>query len=161
MEAVALHALRANLSRQRHQFSDCGMTTVKARVEARDLRHVRQPGGYRVDGGEVVRLVQRRQRDQLAQLRQGLWGDDHRAGEVGSAMNDAMADANDRGLLVPNTEPRRKRIERTGRVAHALAEGFVDGLGAFTVLCGKMRRSTNAFDLSAVGELPVATTLRT
>ena len=41
---------------------------MKARVEAGDLRHAGQPLGDRVDRREIVRLVERSERYQLAQF---------------------------------------------------------------------------------------------
>ena len=58
----------ADLARQRHQLGDRRLAAMKAGVEAGDLRHVGQPLGDRFDRREVVRLMQRRQRNQRSQL---------------------------------------------------------------------------------------------
>ena len=45
---------------------------MKARVEAGDLRHAGQPLGHRVDGREIVGLMQRRERDERPEVLQDL-----------------------------------------------------------------------------------------
>ena len=72
VEAVALHAGLADLARQRHQLGDRRLAAMEARVEAGDLRHAGQPLGDRLDGREVVRLVERRERDEPPQFLEDL-----------------------------------------------------------------------------------------
>ena len=99
---------------------------MEAGVEAGDLRHVGQPLGDRVDGGQVVRLMERRQRRQLAQLVQDLRRDDRRPGESRAAVDDAMADAEHARAAVALAEPRGERVERRAAVAHARVELLVE-----------------------------------
>ena len=72
MEAVALHSGVANRFRERHQLRHRRLAAVEAGVEARHLRHVGQPLAHRFDGGEVVGLMERRQRDQGTKVFQHL-----------------------------------------------------------------------------------------
>ena len=65
VKAVALHAGAANLPRQRNQFRDSRLTAMEARVEAGDLRHAGKPLGHRFNRRQVVRLMERGERDQL------------------------------------------------------------------------------------------------
>ena len=78
VEAVALHTGRADLARQRHELGDGRLAAMEARVEAGDLRHAGQPLRDRVNRREIVRLVERRERYQRAQLVEHLRRDDRR-----------------------------------------------------------------------------------
>ena len=69
MKAVSLHAVLAKIARQRHQFGDCRLAAMKAGVEAGNLRHAGQALGDGFDGRQIVRLMQRRQRDQSMKFR--------------------------------------------------------------------------------------------
>ena len=57
MEPVALDARTAQVPGQRHELGDCRLAAVEARVEARDLRHPRQPLRHRLDGRQVVQEI--------------------------------------------------------------------------------------------------------
>jgi hypothetical protein len=95
VEAVSLHAGAPDVGRQRHQFGDRRLAAVKTGVEAGNLGDTRQTLGDGIDRREVVRLMQRRQRYQLAQLFHHLRRHDRRTGITRAAMDDAMADAED------------------------------------------------------------------
>ena len=64
VKAVALHAGAAQLPGQRNHFRDRRLTAMEARVEARDLRHTGKPLEHSVYRRQVVRLMERSQRDQ-------------------------------------------------------------------------------------------------
>ena len=64
VKAVAAHALIVKRARQRESVVDEGMRAVKRRVETGDLRHAGKCRPGRFDAGEVVRLVQRRERNE-------------------------------------------------------------------------------------------------
>ena len=72
MEAVALHAGAADLPRQGNELGDRRLAAVEARVEAGHLRYAGKPVEDRLDGGQVVRLVERGQRDERPQLLEDL-----------------------------------------------------------------------------------------
>ena len=78
VESVALHAAATEIARQRHDLGDRRLAAMKARVETGDLRHARQSLGHGIDCGEVVRLMERRERHQGAEVRQDLRRDDRR-----------------------------------------------------------------------------------
>ena len=105
VEAVALHAGAADLAGQRHHFGDRRLTAMKARVEAGDLRHTGEPLGDRFDRREIVRLVERSERHQLAQFFQNLRRDDRGTGEVRPAVDDAMADTEHARAAVGRAKP--------------------------------------------------------
>ena len=97
------------------------MAAVEGRVEAGDLRLSGKGADRRLDAGDVVRLVERRERDELAQLGEHRLVDQHRRGEVGAAVDDAMADGDDPARIADVLEPtendahRRVMVERAGR----------------------------------------------
>ena len=65
---------------------------MKGRVEARDLQDFGLHGSDRPDGQEVVRLVQRCERDQGFQIGDHVIVDGHVRVVSRAAMHDAMAD---------------------------------------------------------------------
>ena len=68
---------------------------VKGRVEAGHLRHVGQRVHGRANAGQVGRIVQRRQVGEPLDRGEHLVVDQHRAGELLAAVDDAMADRGD------------------------------------------------------------------
>ena len=82
VEAVALHAGAADLRGQGDELRHRGLAAVERGVEAGDLRHAGEPLRDRLDGGQVVRLVQGSQRHQLPKLLQDLGGHDGGTGET-------------------------------------------------------------------------------
>ena len=78
MEAVTLHACVADLARQRYELRHSGLAAMKARVEADDLRHSRQPFPHRLDRRQVIRLMERGQWNQRTQVLQHLRCHDRR-----------------------------------------------------------------------------------
>ena len=57
MKTVALHSFAANFARQRNQFGDGRLAAMKTRIEAGNLRHMRQTFKNRFDGCQVIRLM--------------------------------------------------------------------------------------------------------
>ena len=154
MEAVALHVVADHGARQGHELGDGRLAAMEAGVEAGHLRHVGQPLGHRVDGGQVVRLMERGERRQLAQLVEDLRRHDRRPGEVRAAVDDAMPDAEHAGAAVALAQPRGQRVERGAPVAHARVELGVDQALARVALDGEPRRRADAVDLPARFEAP-------
>ena len=93
VEAVAADALVVEGARQGVAVGMRGVAAVEGGVEAGDLRHGpgRSPSTRRI-GGEVVRLVQRRQRLERGEPGEDVGVDQHGAVEVGAAVHDAVAD---------------------------------------------------------------------
>ncbi len=71
---------------------------MESGVEAGDLGHLRRDGSDGADGGDVMGLVQRRQRHQLLKTGYHALIDHDRRGIGHSAMHDAVADAAKSGL---------------------------------------------------------------
>ena len=95
MKAVALNTGGADVQRQRNEIRDRGMAAVKTGVEASHLRHIGQAHRHRFNCGEVVRLMERRQRHEIPQLRRHFRRDHDRIGKGLAAMDHAMSDADD------------------------------------------------------------------
>src|SRR3954453_10158706 len=73
MKPVSLDSLATYFMRQGNQVGERRLSSMKARIEAGDLRHVGQTLRNCFDGPDVVRLVQRCERYQTAKLRHDLW----------------------------------------------------------------------------------------
>ena len=125
VKAVALHAGAADLPGQRNQFRDGRLTAMEARVEAGDLRHAGKPLGHRVNRRQVVRLMERGERDQLPQILQNRRRDNGRTGEPCAAMHDAVTDTKNPRAAVLGAEPRGERIERRARVADGAVQRVI------------------------------------
>ena len=104
VKAVAAHAFLGEAARQGEGLRHLWLRPVKRGVEAGDLRHTGAILRHRLDGGHVVRLVQRRQRDQRFQLRQRSPRRRARARRTHAAMHDAMPDGDD-AVLAERTVP--------------------------------------------------------
>ena len=78
MKPVTLHAAATDVARQRNHFRNRRLAAVEARVEARDLRHAREPLRRCLDRSEIVGLVQRGQRDERSEFGKYFRRDDRR-----------------------------------------------------------------------------------
>jgi hypothetical protein len=92
---------------------------MKGRIEASHLKQVRLTGPQQADRGEVVRLVQRRERDQSLQPLDGLGGRAYWRGVVETPVNYAMAYG--REPVVARLLSQKTGQERNGCI---MAEGF-------------------------------------
>ena len=92
MESVAPDALGMKLMRNCVVVRDRVVVAVKRGIEAGDLRKRRKVGQQRADRRQIMRLMQRRQRDEPLQPRHDAMIDQHRPVIVRTAMNDAMTD---------------------------------------------------------------------
>ncbi len=150
VETVPLYTGTANLAGQRHYFGDCRLAAMKARVEAGDLRHAREPLDDRFNRREIVRLVKRSERHQLAQFFENVRRDDRGTGELRSAVDDAMADTEYAGAAVRRTKPGGERIERRAAITHdGPVEGSFVETRAGAILRGELRRRPDPLDLAA------------
>ena len=91
VESVALHALPRQLLGQREHLGHRRVAAMERRVEAGDLRQFRPPLEQHPDRGQVVRLVQRRERRQRAESLHDVAIHQDRLRERGAAVDDAMA----------------------------------------------------------------------
>ena len=110
MKAVSLQTCLAKVTRERDQFGDGGLSTMKAGIEARHLRHIGQSFGDGFDGCQIVRLMKGRQWNQLAKLRKDFGVQDCRPGETRSTVDDAMTDAHHSRATISRSQPHRARI---------------------------------------------------
>ena len=130
MEAVTPDTFGVELVRDRIVVGERIMSAVKGSVEAGDLRKCWKIGQQRPDRRQVMRLMQRRQRDEAFQPRHDGMIDQHRPVVIRPAMNDAMADRN-RGdaKLIPQPGAGDRhgggnvsdRFDRIGAVGHGIA----------------------------------------
>ena len=78
MEPVAPNALFGEPARQREGGSDLRLGMVKRRIETGDLRQGRVQLRDRRDGGEMMRLMQRSERNEASQFGNDLSVDPYR-----------------------------------------------------------------------------------
>ena len=90
MEAVPPDPLIGEVARQGESGGDLWLVMMEGRVETGDLRQCRKQLGDGGDGGEVMGLVERRERNEPAQLCDHRCIDEHGGGVVRSAMDDAV-----------------------------------------------------------------------
>jgi hypothetical protein len=116
MKAVTLHASATDLLRQWHHFRHGRLAVVKAGVEAGDLWHAGLALRHGLDRREVVGLMQRRERHQLAQLSEQRGRDDRRVGAL-APVHDPVTHAKKTGVGVSRAQPLEHLLERAARVA--------------------------------------------
>ena len=130
VEAVAPDAFGMELVRDRVMVGERIVVAMEGGIEAGDLRQCREIAQQRPDRRQVVRLMQRRQRDVALQPRHDRMIDQHRASMIRPAMDDAMADGD--GVDVefvaqPGAGDRhrgrhiRHRLDRIGPVGQRIA----------------------------------------
>jgi hypothetical protein len=95
VKPVSPHAFVGKPPRQCEGLRGGGLCMVKGRIEAGNLRKRRRHLRHSLDGRNVVRLVQRRQRHQRFQLRQYCCIDHARGRQVCPSMHDPMANRTD------------------------------------------------------------------
>ena len=105
MKAIAAHALVVIGARQGVGVVDEGMGAVEGGIEAGDLRNRRKRFHRRLDSGDVVRLVERRKRNEGAQFHERSLIDQDRLGIIRPAVDDAMADRGNRRIVPRVLEP--------------------------------------------------------
>ena len=91
METIAAHALVGEAAWKRVDRSDLRLRLVERSIEAGDLRQRRMELRECGNGGEVMGLVQRRERNEASEFGNDLGVDQHRALIEQPAMDDAMA----------------------------------------------------------------------
>src|SRR4051812_6532634 len=127
---------------------------VEAGVEAGALRYVRQPLGARRDGGQVVRLMERRQRHERLQIVEHRWRDDNRCGVARAAVDDAVADAEHSRAVKARAQPRREKLQRRGDIANLWLQRLRVEPRAGRIANRELRRRAEAFDLAARDRTP-------
>ena len=154
VKAVALHAGVAKFLRKRNEVGERGLRPVEAGVETGDLRDGGQALGYCFDGREIVRLMERRERNQTVQLFENLRCDQSRTAEARAAMHDAMSDGQDAGAAVHRAKPRREGVETVSLILH-IVEFQIGERARFDHPGRTAAARPNAGDLAAGGQPPV------
>ena len=93
MKAVPAHAAIGDRPGQRERLRHRRRAAVEGRVEARHLRQLRLALEQRPDRGQIVRLVQRRERNVLFERRQDRRIHAHGLRVLEPAVHHAVADA--------------------------------------------------------------------
>ena len=112
MEAVTAHAFVIVGGRQRESVRDERVGAMEGGVEAGHLRKRRESLDRRLDPGDMMRLVQRRKRNEPLELRQHRTVDQNRRGEIRSPVHDAMANGDHLAVVPTLAQPVEDRVHR-------------------------------------------------
>ncbi len=157
MKTVPPDAAFGDRLRQRERLRDRGLATVERGIEARDLRQVRRAGEQRPDRREVVRLVQRRERDVLLECGEHRRVDAGGLGVLETPVHDAMADGYQSVVGEPLAQERHEVVERAvvAELRAFAPSAFGEQL-AVRVLRDEPRGRVETFGLPARDESEVA-----
>ena len=126
MEPVAAHALAVERLGQRIPIGHLGMGPVERGVEAGHLGDVGQAAGGGLQGLDLGRQVERRERDERAELGQQAVVDERRPVVRGTAVDDPVTDHVQRPAC---GETVQRVVEGVGRrIGNDLDRAPVDGL---------------------------------
>jgi len=100
VESVPAHACIVVSARQTEAARERTHRVMKRGIKARNLGHIGCQSRAGANCRKIMRLMQRRERFQLAQLRHDLIVDANGRNESGTAMHDTMADRLDRVLAM-------------------------------------------------------------
>ena len=150
VEAVTTDALVVEPPRQREPVGELRMTAVERGVEAGHLRQVGLDRGDRADAGEIVRLMQRRERTERLQLGEHRRTDAHRRHEVDTAMHHPVTDAEQRRPIAEMlAQPAADHAEELAMTRAALVgPAPIDQHPAVGVRGNEARRRADALDLA-------------
>ena len=149
-------------ARQGEPVGELGMAAVERGIEAGHLRQVGLDRGDRADAGEIVRLMQRRQRAERLELGEHRRIDAHRRGEVDAAMHHAVTDAEQRRPVAEMlAQPAADHAKERG-VARAAIVGpaAIDQHLTVGILGGEVRRGADALDLALGRQLELVVVRR-
>ena len=114
MKAVTAHTLLGVATRQSERLRHRRLGPMKGGIEAGDLRERRRVFRHRSDRCQILRLVQRRQRNERLQLVERSRIDRNRARETRASVDDAMPDRHDAMLGEhPGPAPAQQVLDRT------------------------------------------------
>ena len=130
------------------------MSTVKCGVEASDLGHVGHAFENDIDGGEVVRLVERSEHRQLFQFAQDLAGDHSGTGKPRTAMDHAVAHANEPTARMVRLEPCCQRVDGRATVVDGRRQQIVEPFLPATVFDRHPWRRPDPLDLAPYIDMP-------
>jgi hypothetical protein len=112
VKAVSADVLAGDIARQAGQLRELRQAGVKGRIEAGDLREFGPANSNRNDAGDIVRQMQRRERDQPVQVGFQLRCDQSRTGAIRTAMYDPVADCGDRTGIIRVGEEGQQCFDR-------------------------------------------------
>ncbi len=112
MKAVATHAALGDRGRQRKGLSQRRRGAMKCGVEGGDLRQPGPPRGDGADRHQVVRLMQRRQRDERSQLLDDGCVHPHRRSVIGAAVHDAVSNRGEPRAARRGLQPVEQEFKR-------------------------------------------------
>ena len=130
MEAIAPQAGLPEFFRQREAGGDLRLGGMESSIEARDLGQGREQCLQRFDRRDIVRLVQRRQRDQRRQLLQRRAVDAHRCRKACAAMHHAMSGAEPVLRARGDVQPRDQQLQRIAVVPQRIGLAPIQRLPA-------------------------------
>src|SRR4051794_17364071 len=154
MKPVSLDSLAAYFLRQGNQVSDRRLSSMKARIEACDLRHVGQTLRNCFDGTDVVGLVQRGERRQGAEFSQHLWCYDSRARVKRPTMHNAMPNTHHLRATIHRFQPSSQMIECVAAIADLVGSTIHKDL-AFSILRVDPRRTPDSIYLATRFQTPI------
>ena len=108
----------------------------------------------RLDGAEVVGLMQRSQRHELAELLQDLGRHYRGTREARAPVHDPVPDPQHPRAAVARAEPDSQPVQGGAPVAHVRVEGLVGEALARLTLRGEARRGPDPLDLAARLQVP-------
>ena len=150
MEAVAADAVVVEPARQGEPVGELGMAAVERGIEAGDLRQVGLDRGDRADAGEIVRLMQRRERAERLEPGEHRGIDAHRRRVVDAAVHHPVADAEQRRVAEMLAQPAAEHAKELGRGPRPRSSGQRRSTSdlAVGVLGDEARRRADALDLA-------------
>ena len=96
VKSIAANAFLREAPRQGERLRQIGLGAMEGRVEAGDLRYLRRGHHDRTDGGEVMRLMQGRERLEFGEVVEHGLGHPHRRGVVETPVDHAMTEGDNR-----------------------------------------------------------------
>ena len=154
VEAVAAHAAVGDRARQGEGLRHLRLGAMERGVEAGHLGQLGCALHQRPDRGEVVRLVQGRERNVLFQRREHGCIDANGSGVGKPAVDDAVADADEALFAQLVAEEREQMVERAvvtqGR---AVAPAFFAERASVAILGNEVRRRIQPLGLAAGDQL--------
>ena len=157
VKSISSHAGVVQLLGKCESLRNLGIRAVERRIEAGDLRQLRRALEQPTDWREVVRLMQRRERNQLFKRRHRASINDHGLRVVQPAMHDPMADADEWHSCELGAQKRDQVVERAVMAElRALGPRLLRRDRSVAPLGDKVGCSVNPFDLAANGELQLA-----
>jgi hypothetical protein len=152
VETVAAHTALEVLVRQAVELRDPLLRLVEGGVEAGDLRQIRLYLLHGTDRRQVVRLVQRRQRDEVLESPHRFRRHQQRCRVIGSAMHDAVTDTGQHAALEARAQQSGDPLQGLRMAGDlALVPLFVGDPLAGAILDLEARRGAQPLDLANRG----------